>query len=182
MAPLFGIVLSAGHGTRMGGPKASLRIGGRLLAELHAERLLEAGCRSVVVVTRPELLPLFSHDSVTIIGANTASPADSLALAIEQLGPAQSLVVVTPVDLLPASVVTIRRLVSAVQGDVLAASPTYRGQGGHPVVVSSSVLRGGPTPLRDRLQALGARRLRLEVDEPAILGDFDVPTDLPPAG
>lgn len=189
----FGIVLAAGQGTRMGGPKALLRVGARTLTELHVERLLEARCKPIVVVTRPELAshlePLLPAAAVTL-GVVTSSPADSLSAAIAWLDQRElgwmdadrSAVVVTPVDLLPASVATIEQLLLAVETshDVLAASPTLRGQGGHPVVARPSVLRGPAVPLRERLGSLGSRRVRVAVDDAAITGDFDSPADLPP--
>jgi molybdenum cofactor cytidylyltransferase len=187
MAP-FGIVLAAGSGTRMGGPKALLRVGDRTLTERHVERLLEAGCERVVVVTRPELatalVALLPPQSI-VVEAATESPAESLAVAarcLESSSPT-ALVIVTPVDLLPATTATIERLLAAVRDadGVLAATPSHGGKGGHPVVARLSILRAGlAQPLRDRLQALGAQRLRVVVDDPAVIGDFDRPADLPP--
>ena len=50
-APLA-IVLAAGEGLRMGGPKALLVVDGQPLVTAHVQRLREAGCRPIVVVVR----------------------------------------------------------------------------------------------------------------------------------
>ena len=44
------IILAAGAGTRMGGPKALLEFKGRLLVERAVETALSGGCTDVLVV------------------------------------------------------------------------------------------------------------------------------------
>ncbi|MBT8160784.1 MULTISPECIES: nicotine blue oxidoreductase [Arthrobacter] len=51
IAPVTGVLLAAGAGTRLGlGPKALLPFRGRTLVEVLAKELLDGGCRHVVVV------------------------------------------------------------------------------------------------------------------------------------
>ncbi|MBX3233490.1 MAG: NTP transferase domain-containing protein [Labilithrix sp.] len=192
-APLIGVVLAAGDGSRMGGPKALLRLGGTLLAVEHARRLRASGCRRVVVVVSPPARAIVAEalagdGLVDVVAATTSSQAESLAVALALLDEhgARPLVVVTPVDLLPAEATTIDRLVAAIRssrGALDAATPTFGGRGGHPVVARLGVLRDDGVdparPLRDRLRALDRRRARIAVDDPAVTGDFDVPDDLP---
>src|SRR3954467_8015066 len=45
-----GLLLAAGAGSRMGGPKALVELGGRLLVERGTDVLRQAGCDPVVVV------------------------------------------------------------------------------------------------------------------------------------
>lgn len=173
----------------MGGPKALVLLGGRALLERHLERLHESGCTSVTAVVRPadadaayaiaRRLPF----DVTLVAATTPSQAASLASAIGRLVLEDGdVVAITPVDLLPPRPATVRALEAAL-GSALAATPSYHGQGGHPALVRPEVLapyvRGETPPLRDVLEALGARRLRVEVDDAAVTGDFDRPDDLP---
>ncbi len=173
----------------MGGPKALVRVGGRTLLERHLERLHESGCTSVTAVVRPAdadaahaIARRLAFD-VSLIAATTPSQAASLASALGQLelqdGDA---VAITPVDLLPPRPATVRALAAALRS-ALAATPSYRGHGGHPALVRPEVLapyvRGETPPLRDILEALGARRVRVEVDDVAVIGDFDRPDDLP---
>lgn len=51
-----GVVIAGGAGTRMGRPKAGVRLGGRALVD-GAVDLLRARCADVVVVTRPGVPP-----------------------------------------------------------------------------------------------------------------------------
>jgi nicotine blue oxidoreductase len=55
MAPVTGVLLAAGAGTRLGrGPKALLPFRGRPLVEVLADTLFDGGCREVVVVLGAE--------------------------------------------------------------------------------------------------------------------------------
>lgn len=187
-----GLVLAAGHGLRMGGPKALLARGGVTLVERHVRRLAEVGCVSVVVVTRPELAErvrtLLGHSRLTckVHGEATSSQAASLAAGLRVLGFADVLVI-SPVDALPAAPATYRALLAALGPQLDAVTPVHAGRGGHPVVVRRSLLvtydvalapGAEPPPLRTVLRA--ARRLRLPVDDARVLGDYDRPGDLPP--
>jgi molybdenum cofactor cytidylyltransferase len=190
---LHGVVLAAGSGRRMGGPKAFVSVDGKTLLERHLERLHAAGCISVLAVVRPsdaEVARTVSarvrrlSGGLTLVAATTPSQAASLVVAVRHLVRALSdddAVAITPVDLLPPRVDTMLALASTLD-DALAVTPTYRGRGGHPALVRPEVLapyvRGETAPLRDVLGALGASRTRLAVDDPAIAGDFDWPSDL----
>ncbi len=91
-------------------------------------------------------------------------------------------VLVTPVDALPARTDTISLLFAALGDAVDAVTPVANGKGGHPVILRATVLRrayaAGAPPLRDVLQGLGARRLRVEVDDPNVVTNLDTPADV----
>ena len=60
-------------------------------------------------------------------------------------------------------------------------SPEYRGKGGHPVIFAASLIpelrkhvHEGARPV---VQALGEKRIRLKVDDSAVLSDVDTPED-----
>jgi molybdenum cofactor cytidylyltransferase len=180
-ARLLGVVLAAGAGERMGGPKALLVVEGELLGRLHARRLREAGCVEVVFVTRAELVERFANDAVVVV-SRAPDPAGSLAVGLGALAAhGGDVLVITPVDAWPARVETIARLVDAVRTGAEAATPRFAGRGGHPVVLRASALStyaASPRPLRDVLAALGDGRVRVEVDDPAVATDLDTPADL----
>lgn len=172
-----GIVLAAGEGRRMGRPKAELVVGGRTLLERHVARLEALGAAQIVVVARR---PVTTRAELCV--AATRSQAESLAVAAAALR-AVDAVVVTPVDLVPPAEATYRALLSALTDDLRAITPTFRGHGGHPVVVRPEVLvaayrrAAAPPPLNRVLGALGRDRLRLAVDDALVLGDLDTPAD-----
>ncbi len=178
---LAGIVLAAGAGERMGGPKALLLVQGEPLARLHARRLREAGCAKVVIVTRGEIVERFALDA-TVAASAAPDPAGSLAVGLKALGAApDDVLVITPVDAFPVCVETIARLVETVGGGAEAATPRSGGKGGHPVVIRARALgtfHDAPHPLREVLSALGNARIRVEVDDPSVATDLDTPEDV----
>jgi len=180
-----GIVLAAGAGERMGGPKALLLVEGEPLARVHARRLGEAGCASVTIVTRPELVGPFTRAGEVAVASSAPDPAGSLAVGLAAFGrdlADDDAIVITPVDTWPAQAATVRALLRAIAigAGVEAVTPRYRGRGGHPVVVRARAFAGfvsAPRPLRDVLAGLGEARARLEVDDPAVGTDLDTPDD-----
>jgi CTP:molybdopterin cytidylyltransferase MocA len=201
---LAAIVLAAGHGRRMGIPKALLVIDGKTLAEHHVARLVELGCAPVIIVVRPEIAGalrprLERFRSVSVVTARTGSQAESLvagARALDSLiragggEEAPRSILVSPVDMMPPSRAVVRALRAALVLPLLAVTPTYRGRGGHPIVVRPEVLtplvraagQGSPghrlSSLREVLERLGPRRARIEIGDPGVLDDLDVPSDV----
>lgn len=184
------IVLAAGEGRRMGGPKALLAVNGEPLVSQHARRFHEAGCDAIVVVVRPEtesaVRALVSdRRGVSVVEAETTAQAASLAVGARSLGPlSERSLFVTPVDLLPPRPSTLAALWAALGDETAeAATPRFRGRGGHPVLLRGRVLRAfvdrGHGSLRELLHELGAARRLVEVDDEAVIGDFDTPVDLP---
>ncbi len=186
MMRLFAIVLAAGKGERMGGPKALLDLPGGPLVARHAARLAAAGAEAILVVTRPECvrpLEALALDRVTLIGAETHDPAASLAIAMTHARSLpQTIAIVTPVDAMPASAATLAALLAAVEAGADAAVPTFEGRGGHPIVARTTVLApyrsSEPPPLRDVLRALGARSTRVAVGDAAVVVNLDTPSEV----
>lgn len=196
MTTLRAIVLAAGEGRRMGESKALLEIEGATLVERHVERLLEVGCSSIVVVVRPEAGPqvsalLRAHEAVRVEAVATRSQGESLAAGLRRLeGSRGDVVIITPVDMLPAEAGTHQALLGSLTGAALAATPVYRGRGGHPVIAHRSVLaayetpatgaapKPAPPPLREALAEAGDARRRVEVDDESVIGDLDTPSDV----
>jgi len=191
MPSLAAIVLAAGEGRRMGGPKALLAVNGEPLVSQHVRRLQEAGCDLVVVVVRSDTESAVrawcaAWSSVSVVAAETTAPSESLGVGARSLGRLSDRnVFVTPVDLLPPQPATLAALWAALRDEtVAAATPRFRGRGGHPVLLRRRVLCDfvdrGHGSLRDLLHALGPARRVVEVDDEAVIGDFDRPVDLLP--
>ncbi len=205
---VFGIVLAAGLGSRMGGPKTRLMLDDRSFLWHHAERLAEVGCAEVVLVVRPDdpagglgaqprarsTMPLTARPAL-VVPARPCSQAESFARGLDALARVQGdvsandVVIVMPVDMLPPRRSTMATLVAAALAeDVDAVTPRLRrGDGvrersGHPIVVRFGLVsgylgpRGSTKPLRDVVRA--SRRVRLDVDDDAIVSDLDTPRDL----
>ena len=142
-----GVVLAAGAGRRMGGPKALLRpsAGGPTLLETSLERLRAAGCTRLVVVTGA------AGEAVAVLAgraeAEVVRAADwqegmgaSLRAGLACLDPdADDLAVVTLVDLPDVTAEVMRRVVGVAEpaGRSALARAAYRGVPGHPVAIGA---------------------------------------------
>ena len=177
------LVLASGLGTRIGGPKALLDWQGVPLAAAHAA--VRAGdCGRVLVITRermgavlqrlcPWLSVLVSQQPEEL------GPAGSIAAAVRS-GALQDAVqvIVTPVDVPPASSELVSRLAAALSG-ARAARPWMHGQPGHPVACRAELIervyaRSAP-PLRDVMAELGAECAGVQTHDSDTLIDFDTP-------
>lgn len=169
----------------MGGPKALLLVDGKPLIWAHVQRLREVSCQPIIVVTRAAVAAaLGDMPGVRILAADTGSMAASLSVAVRDLSPEPSrVVVVVPIDTLPVRRTTLQQLLTAATTEhALVATPQYRGQSGHPVALREhliQVFREGYTgTLRDVVRSAGTRRRRVEVDDPAVRSDLNTPADL----
>jgi CTP:molybdopterin cytidylyltransferase MocA len=191
------IVLAAGKGERLGGPKALLAwpspdrtAPDRPLAIAHAEARLAAESVRVLIVTRGVYMrSLLAYvrpgiDILTSQASDELGPAGSLAVAASRTGDAQA-ILVTPVDTPPARAETTARLLerlTAGPASLVAVRPRYGGRTGHPVALRPEVLERyrspNPPPLRDHLRELGAACVDEDVADPAVLIDLDTPAEV----
>jgi CTP:molybdopterin cytidylyltransferase MocA len=191
------IVLAAGKGERLGGPKALLAWPSpdrskpdRPLAIAHAEARLAAESARVLIVTRRVYMrSLLAYvrpgiDIVTSDAPDDLGPAGSLTEAASRVQGAEA-IVVTPVDTPPARAETTARLLArlcAGPSPPLAVRPREGGRTGHPVLVRPEVLERyrmpNPPPLRDHLKQLGEACVDEDVADPTVLIDFDTPADV----
>jgi CTP:molybdopterin cytidylyltransferase MocA len=185
-------VLAAGEGRRLGGPKALLAwpvLPQRWLLPLaaaHAEARSDVD--RIVVVTRPEIAAVLRRVApttwsarVALVEATPPDPAGSIAAALARIDRADP-VLITPVDVPPASAAVVCALQAALGAGVDAARPLHAGRRGHPVAVRRTVLDRyadpDPPPLREVLAALGARVADVPVDDAQVLCDLDTAEDL----
>ncbi|MBL8718472.1 MAG: NTP transferase domain-containing protein [Myxococcales bacterium] len=157
------LVLAAGVGSRVGGPKALLLVEGLPLAALHAQRRLSREADRVVLVVRRDVAALLAPllpDRVRVVVSeedDALGPAGSLraALRADAFGGDDHLLV-TPVDVMPATARVARTLLAGLE-DHDAARP----ERGHPIALRGRVLDAGflasPEPLRAVLARLGDR-------------------------
>jgi CTP:molybdopterin cytidylyltransferase MocA len=130
---------------------------------------------------------LRGHEEARVLAVATSAQAESLAAGLQSLDEAchtpDDVILVTPVDMLPAALATHHALLASLTGQALAVTPVHRGRGGHPVIARRALLapyEGAhvPPPLREVLATAGEARLRVEVEDPRVLGDLDYPADV----
>jgi CTP:molybdopterin cytidylyltransferase MocA len=178
------VILAAGASSRMGRPKALLPLGDTTFAGRIAATALEAGATEVLFVLGPphgatvrEALP--AHVAWTWNPTPERGMLSSAQAGVAALHHATAAALLWPVDVPLVAPETVRAVAAASQREI--AVPQHAGRGGHPFRVSATLfaeLLAIPVnrSLRDLLGD-PARVLRLEVDDPGVLRDFDTPAD-----
>lgn len=181
-----GLLLAAGAGRRMGGPKALLELGGRSLVDRGIALLRDAGCTPVVVVlgAAADQVPPFADAERVVAGDWSDGVGASLCAGLQALeSSAASACVVTLVDQPLLAVEAVRRLL-AVAGSADAAAATYDGEPLHPVLLDRLVWTDvaahatGDVGARAWLRAHPARVLNVPCDGLGSAADLDTPEDL----
>ena len=156
MPKVAALLLAAGESTRMGELKALLPWAGKTLLEHQIDALILAGLSPILVVLghrSDQLLPLLLdkpgvcsvHNADYRQGKTTSLKAGLRILQgswSDTASPDQDAVLVLNVDQ-PRSQATIRRVLDLYVGGsqtTLITIPTYGGKGGHPVVLSTSLM------------------------------------------
>ena len=135
----LGLVLAAGGGQRFGQPKAGVLLDGERLVDRSIRLLHEAGCESVTVVLGAWIQPLsscrvvFNEQWSSGLGSSLRCGLETLSVQDEGIDYSRKRAVVTLVDLPGLTALAIRRVLD-VEENLVAA--TYRGQQGHPVLIS----------------------------------------------
>lgn len=180
-----GILLAAGASTRMGQPKALLKLpGGATLAEDQANRLRLAGCRDVWMVVGAHAEAILDRQHGIPIAYNPAwasgrwSSVRAGLMAADVAGG----YLLLPIDSAGIRPATLRALLDAADtASALALRPVHHGRPGRCLWLSRR--------LRDRLLATeAAPETRLDewvapyqhpvpVEDPAILNNLNTPGD-----
>jgi CTP:molybdopterin cytidylyltransferase MocA len=187
-----GLVLAAGAGRRMGGPKALVRLtdGGPTLVETAVARVLESGCDRVVVVVGAageQAAALVAETGAEVVAAEDwdEGMGASLRAGLAHLEVADDdLALVTLVDLPDVTARVMSRVLGDAVGDGRAAlaRAAYDGVPGHPVVIGRdhwSAVRTtarGDRGARDHLRATPHRLV--ECGDLATGRDLDTAEDL----
>jgi CTP:molybdopterin cytidylyltransferase MocA len=190
-----GLLLAAGAGRRMGGPKALLRDGhGVPFLDRAVGTLLDGGCDTVTVV-----LGAAAADARLLLDEAgwTADPAVDVAVApdwAEGMGASlrtglsallaggATAALVTLVDLPDVDAAVLRRVAAAGSGPGALVRATYAGRPGHPVLIGREHWAGvaatarGDRGAREYLQAHAATSC--ECGDLATGRDLDRPEDL----
>jgi CTP:molybdopterin cytidylyltransferase MocA len=133
-----GLLLAAGAGRRLGGPKAVLDLAGERLVDRGVRLLRDGGCKPVIVVSGAT--PLGDVDADVVPNPEWATGmGSSLRAGLAALeGTDVTGVVVALVDHPLVGSEAVRRLAAAHAAGSLVAVATYGGQRGNPVLLGRS--------------------------------------------
>lgn len=139
---VHGLLLAAGAGTRMGGPKALVRDAeGRSWVERHVRLLRDGGCPAVTVVLgagAADARALLAGAGVDVVEAHDWADGMSASLraGLNALsGGDAEVALVSLVDLPDLTPDVVRRVAAAVDGPATLARAAYAGRPGHPVLL-----------------------------------------------
>lgn len=170
------VILAAGGGRRMGGPKGLLDASGISLVVRHVDAATRITPRVAVVVgAEAEAHRRVLAERAVALVENpawaTTHPIDSLRLAVRVLTPIDRCFV-APVDTPPALEQTLDRLLAA-PGAAVPVDAT--GAEGHPALVDAAILARLDGPCPDGLRGLLRDAPRILVADPDVARDADDP-------
>jgi molybdenum cofactor cytidylyltransferase len=187
-ARVTAVVPAAGASSRFGTWKLVADVGGVPLIERTIATLLQAGVDRVIVVIRGGDV-LDSAPSIADARVETVANADpsrgmfsSIQAGLAIAG--GDIVLVQPADMPFVAADTVRAVAARATAIGALVVPVHEGRRGHPIAIPGAL---GPrlaaldpaTTLKDALASLAAPRELLDVTDPGILRDVDVPADLP---
>jgi len=178
------VLLAAGQGSRFGGPKALIELGGQTLAQRGVDLLRAGGADPVIVVTGaaplrlPGTLTVYNPDWHTGMGS-------SLRAALQALtGTDAGAAVVALADQPLVGPKAVARLIAAYRDGASVAVATYGGQPRNPVLLARehwpevAALATGDTGARAFLRARADLVTQVECGDTGRPDDIDTPADL----
>ncbi|MFC7330279.1 nucleotidyltransferase family protein [Marinactinospora rubrisoli] len=182
-AAVAGLLLAAGEGTRLGRPKALVKLGGERLVDRGVRTLREGGCAPVYVVTGAADITV--EDAVEVHNPDwTSGMGSSLRVGLEALPEPVDAVVVALADQPLVTPAAVERLVDAYRDGARAAVATYAGNLRNPVLLgrehwpSVQALAQGDVGARPFLSAYSHLVTTVACDDVARPDDIDTPEDL----
>jgi CTP:molybdopterin cytidylyltransferase MocA len=180
---IAGVLLAAGEGTRLGGPKALVKVSGTRLVDRGVALLREGGTAPVVVVTGAVDVPLLGV--ITVHNPDWRSGmASSLAAGLAAVPDGCTAAVIALVDQPLIGPDVVRRLVAAYLDGAGIAVASYQGRLRNPVLLARSEWAGvmalatGDVGARPYLNAHPDRVTAVECGDIGRPDDVDTPEDL----
>lgn len=183
MSRVAGLVLAAGEGRRLGGPKALVEHRGERLVDRAVRTLRAGGCDPVVVVAGAA--PLDVAGASVVDNPDWASGmASSLRTGLGALPAEAEAVVIALVDQPGIGAEPVRRLVAAYDGGAEVGVATYGGRPRNPVLLARrhwaevAALAVGDVGARAFLRAHPERVTPVECGDTGDPTDIDTQADL----
>ncbi|MGH7131769.1 MAG: nucleotidyltransferase family protein [Phycisphaerales bacterium] len=187
------LVLAAGRGTRMGEPKATMRVGDRPWCQVQCERLEKIGIAATWVVSDESLAALKSVPGAACkvartVRADSSKPMfESVIAGVASVRPGLGAAPIGGLFVLPVDVPAARDSVwQTLRLSRHVAVPAFRGATGHPVFLpwpwvdrhlEVSDSNSGAAPLRlDHLMA--SDRITIEVNDPDVAINLNTTEDV----
>lgn len=184
------VVTAAGSAERFGGRKLLATVDGEPLLDRTIRSLLDGGVSQVIVVVGRDDRAALERDvnamnDARVWPVENPKPDRGMFSSIQEgiTEVSGDVLLVLPGDMPYVRPETVRLVLDAWQLRGGIVSPRYRGKRGHPVAL--------PLELRDEIRATPAtatlhevirkhqeERSDIEVDDPGVLRDVDVPADL----
>lgn len=167
---VIAVVPASGRSSRFGSDKRRALIDGVPMLKHVVDRLTEAGIATVMVVdNNPN--PERGMFSTIQMGMDQALRAGA------------SVILVQPADMPFVRADTVRLVVDECLRTGRAVCPRHSGKRGHPLAFPRDLARrllgvDASTPLNEAFAAIGLVRHEMDVDDPGVLRDVDVPSDL----
>ena len=176
------IVLAAGSSSRMGQPKATVRVGvrGPTFVDAILETLSAADVTEVRIVVAPEHKPPPAHGVVNPDpGAGMLS---SIQCGLRAFQESLDAVLVWPVDHPLVKPATVIAMIAAFRaGGAPIVVPLFESRRGHPVLFVARVwpelLAADPSLGAAAVVHAHEDRLELPVEDPGVVADIDTPED-----
>ena len=180
---IAGVLLAAGEGSRLGGPKALVEVAGKRLVDRGVALLRDGGTAPVVVVTGAVDVPLLGV--ITVHNPDWRSGmGSSLAAGLEALPDTCAAAVVALVDQPLIGPGVVQRLIAAYLDGAGIAVASYDGKPRNPVLMARDEWAGvlalatGDVGARPYLQAHPDRVTAVECGDIGRPDDVDTPEDL----
>jgi CTP:molybdopterin cytidylyltransferase MocA len=177
MTSVAGVLLAAGQGSRLGQPKATVRLGGQTLAERGIGLLRAGGADPIVVVSGA--VPI-SLPGVSVVH-NPDWPsgmASSLRTGLASLPGHCDAVVIALVDQPLIGAEAVRRLIAAFDAGAEVAVACYGGRPRNPVLIARAHWAQAGAAARGDIGARAFLRARSDIVTPVECGDTGRADDL----
>ena len=183
MGGIAGLLLAAGGGSRLGGPKAMVEFRGERLIDRGVRLLADGGCDPVVAVLGAVVVPV--PGAVMVRNRDWATGmGSSLRAGLRSLPDQVNAVVVALVDQPLVRPAAVRRLIEAYTAGATVAVAAYGGAPRNPVLIAREhfaevgALAQGDVGARPFLRAHPELVTVVPCDDVGDPADIDTPEDL----